>query len=220
MTRRAPTRTNEERSRSTTDPHPTSIAVWDVPSPVVVNSAFTVTVGTKCSLACQLAGQPVVVRDEAGSTVGEGSLGDAPWPGTSALYGVALRLTAPAGEGMCAWSITFAGMESETPHEDASATFRFRTARPPEHRVTVTVIDRNTGAPVENVQVRLDVYRASTNEGGRAHLEVPSGRYVLNLWKAGYDTQSKTVEVTESVTIQVKAVCAPDTDPDDEQVWM
>ena len=31
---------------------------------------------------------------------------------------------------------------------------------------------------------------------------------------------SKTLEVTESVTIQVEAVVAPDTDPDDEQVWM
>ena len=212
--------TDDEMSRSTTTPHPTSIAVWDVPSPVVVNSSFTVNVGMTCSLACQLTGQLIVVRDEAGIQAGEGRLGDTPWPGTSALYGAQVHLAAPAGEGMYTWAVTFAGTESETPHEDASATFSFRTARPPDHRVTVTVLERDTEAPLEHVQVRLGVYRASTDERGRASLEVPKGRYDLSLGKVGYETHSQTVEVTQDVTIQVKAVSAPDKDPDDEQVWM
>ena len=66
----------------------------------------------------------------------------------------------------------------------------------------------------------MGVYRASTDERGRASLEVPKGRYDLNLGKVGYETHSQTVEVTQDVTIQVKAVSAPDKDPDDEQVWM
>ena len=118
-------------NRSTTTPHPTSIAVWDVPSPVVVNSSFTVNVGMKCSLACQLTGQLIVVRDEAGSQAGEGRLGETPWPGTSALYGAEVHLAAPAGEGMYTWAVRFTGTASERPHEDASATFSFRTTRPP-----------------------------------------------------------------------------------------
>ena len=120
-------------SQSTTPPHPTSIAVWDVPSPVVVNGSFTVKVRTKCSLACQLTGQLIVVRDEAGIQAGEGRLGDTPWPGTSVLYGAQVHLAAPAGEGMYTWAVTFAGTESEMPHEDASATFSFRTTRPQGH---------------------------------------------------------------------------------------
>ena len=84
----------------------------------------------------------------------------------------------------------------------------------------MTVLDRDTEAPLENVQVRLGVYRASTDERGRASLEVPKGRYDPNLWKVGYEMHSKTVDVTQGVTIQVKAVFAPDKDPDDEQVWM
>ena len=207
-------------NRSTTTPHPTSIAVWDVPSPVAVNSSFTVNVGMKCSLACQLTGQLIVVRDEAGIQAGEGRLGETPWPGTSALYGAQVHLAAPAGEGMYTWAVRFTGTASERPHEDASATFSFRTARPPDHRVMVTVLERDTEAPLENVQVRLGVYRASTDERGRASLEVPKGRYDPNLWKVGYEMHSKTVEVTRDVTIQVEAVFAPDTDPDDEQVWM
>ena len=194
--------------------------MWDVPSPVVVNGSFTVMVGMTCSVGCQLTGRLIVVRNEAGATVCEGRLGDTPWPGTSALYGAEVTLAAPAGEGMYTWSVTFAGTESALPHPDASATFSFRTARPPEHRVTVTVIERDTEAPLEKVQVRLGVYRAATDERGQARLEVPTGRYELNVWKLGYETHPKTVEVTEGVTIHVKAVFTPDQDQDDEQVWM
>ena len=106
------------------------------------------------------------------------------------------------------------------PHEDASATFRFRTVRPPDHGVTVTVAERGTDTPLENVQVRLGVYRASTDERGRASLAVPTGSYDLYLQKVGYEMRAETVEVTETVSIQVEAVAAPDPDPDDEQIWM
>ena len=41
----------------TTTPHTTSMAVWGVPSPVVVSRSFNVKVGVKCSVACRLAGQ-------------------------------------------------------------------------------------------------------------------------------------------------------------------
>ena len=84
----------------------------------------------------------------------------------------------------------------------------------------MAVLEKNTAAPLENVQVRLGVYRASTDDRGRAILEVPRGKHDLNLRKVGYETVSKTVEVTENITIEVRAVCVSDTDPDDEQVWM
>ena len=40
----------------TTRPHTTSMAVWDVPSPVVMNRSFKVKVGVKCSATCQPGG--------------------------------------------------------------------------------------------------------------------------------------------------------------------
>src|SRR5262245_50040659 len=40
-----------------TVPHATSLAVWDVPSPVVRDAAFEITAGAKCSSACTLAGK-------------------------------------------------------------------------------------------------------------------------------------------------------------------
>ena len=151
---------------------------------------------------------------------GEVQAGDTPWPETRALYAAEVTLTAPAKEGMYSWTVTFTGVESEVPHEDAAATFNFRTVRPADHGVTVTVAERGTDTPPENVQVRLGVYRASTDECGRGSLEVPTGDYDLYLQKVGYEMRAETVEVTESVSIQVEAVTAPDPNPDDEQVLM
>src|SRR5438093_2536058 len=40
----------------TTVPHASSMAVWDVPSPILVGHPFTVKVGVNCSARCNLAG--------------------------------------------------------------------------------------------------------------------------------------------------------------------
>lgn len=209
-----------ETVSSTSVPHSTSIAVWDVPSPVIVDRPFTVKVGLKCVGACRLAGQPIVVRDEGGHAVGEGRAGEGPWGGTRALFGAEVTLPAPAAEGMHSWTVTFDGTTSDPPHAGASAAFSLRTAGPPEHQITIVVINQATAAPLADVQVRLGVYRAATDTRGRANLEVSTGSYGLSLWKVGYVAQSQTVEVTASATLQVEVACAPDVDADDEQHWM
>ena len=97
-------------------PHPTSVAVWGAPSPVVAASRFTVTVGVKCAAGCPLAGRPVVIRDEAGRNVGHGTLGAEPRGGSRALYAAAVTLTAPSGPGVHAWTAAFPGAgEAELP---------------------------------------------------------------------------------------------------------
>ncbi len=205
---------------SSTTPHATSIAVWDVPSPVVEHRPFTVKVGIKCAVACRLAGQPIVVRDADGHAVGEGRAGEAPWRGTGALFGAEVTLPAPAAEGLHAWSVTFGGTTSDALHAPASASFSFRTASQPEHQVTIAVTDRATAAPLADVHVRLGVYRASTDVHGHALLKVPTGRFRLSVWKVGYAAEPQTVEVTASATVGVDAGRAPDADTDDEQLWM
>ena len=96
-------------------PHPTSVAVWGAPSPVVAASRFTVTVGVKCAAACPLAGQPVVIRDQTGRDVGHGTLGAEPRAGTRALHAAAVTLTAPPEPGVHAWTAAFPGAGAARP---------------------------------------------------------------------------------------------------------
>ncbi len=222
-------------------PHPTSIAVWGVPSPVVAGSRFTVTVGVKCAAACSLAGLPVVVRDAAGTAAGRGRLGSQPAPGTRALYAASVALAAPAAAGVHAWTAAFpaagsgprAGPEAgpaaapaetaappEAPHAAARAAFSFRATAPPEHSVTVTVHDQETEKPLAAVEVHLGPYCAATDAGGRARVEVPPGDYDLYVRRAGYAPHTAKVAVTGDVALHVAAAPAPAMDPDDEQVWM
>lgn len=192
-----------------TIPHKTGMAVWDVPSPVARNSSFRVKVGMQCSATCRLTGQLIEVRDEAGAKIGEAKLGETPWTGTSALYWAEVELAAPATEGISFASVTFTTAELELPHEGGSATFSFRTDKPAEHRVTVKVIEEKTGAPVEDVEVRLGLYVASTDERGVVTLELPKGTYELGIRKDGYKAQPISVEVSENLTVQVEASAAP-----------
>ena len=206
--------------KSDITPHTTSVAVWDVPSPVVMRSRFTVRVGVQCSALCQLTGQLVQVRDEEGTEVGDGRLGETAWRGTDALYEVALALTAPDRERMLSWSVQFGAAEPGLPHRESSATFTFRTAKPAKHTVAVKVVQEETKDPLESADVRLGIYRARTDERGLASLEVPKGTYEVDAWKTGFETVPRTVEVTEDVTLQVVARPVPETDPDFEQTWM
>ena len=284
------------RGEPTTAPHPTSIAVWGAPSPVVVNREFVAHVGVKCLAGCPLPGQPVVVRNDAGADVGRGRLGETPAPGTSALYATDVVLKAPAAEGIHTWTAAFdgdpatatsavpadAGPPGEgvpaleavrthredpggdarrarrtgaprgadttggtppaygalaghgiapapdltpsdaTPpvHANATATFSFRTVQPPEHRVTVTVCDRDSEAPLAGADVRVGINRGTTDARGQAHIEVRAGNHDLYVRKAGYAPHNGGVAVSGDVTVRVAATQASDPDLDDDQIWM
>ena len=221
--------------KAKTAPHPTSIAVWGVPSPVVVNRRFTARVGVKCSAGCPLAGRTVSVRDATGTDVGRARLGERPEAGTNALYAAEVTLEAPAEEGMHAWTAACddpaapaqepppAFAEASQPgvaHAGATATFGFRTVSPPEHRVTVSVLDRNTEAPLAGAEVRVGVYRGTTDASGQAQIEVQAGSYDLYVRKVGYAPHTQGLQVSADVHRRVVAVPVAEVDPDDEQIWM
>jgi hypothetical protein len=188
--------------------------VWDIPSPVVRGEKFEIKVGAKSSAGCELKGAAITVCDATGAKAAGASLRETPWPGTSALYWTAVQLVAPAKEGTFSWSVKFEAAELELPHDGASSRFSVAIVRPPEHRLTVRVFEKDTAAPIENAQVRLGAYRASTDQSGQAQLEMSTGRYDLNVWKVGYETPSKTVEVNADVTVQVEVLKVPEENPD------
>jgi hypothetical protein len=198
--------------------HGTSLAVWDVPSPVPVDSTFTVKAGVLCSVSCNLGGEKVEIHDEAGIKLGEAILGLSPWAGTRALYWTELALRAPATEGVTIRSLRLTLAGAEASHEPAHIALSFRTDRPPEHRVTMRVIDQGRGAPVQDVEVRLGSYMTSTDHNGLAELMVPP-TYALDIRKDGFTAAPIRLDVMDSLTIDLPLASAPTRAELDERIF-
>ncbi len=190
-------------------PHTTSMAVWDVPSPIVFNTRFKIKVGVQCSAECKLAGREVAIYDHAGTKVATGTLGDVRWSDTGALYWAEVELEAPGAEGYYAWEAKFPKPDLELPHEGASYTFTFVTARQPEHVVTVEVIDKDTNTPIKHADVILHPYRSNTDERGMARLMAPKGEYELYVSGSGRETFQTTVKVASDVAVRAELLVAP-----------
>lgn len=158
----------------------TSIAAWDVPSPVALGDRFRVKVGVKCSADCTLVDTKIEIYDHEGAQVATGTLGAVPWPGTSGLHWAELELDAPGSQGYYTWTVKFRTADLEPPHREASCNFGFATARRPERVVTVEVIDKGANVPVKDASVVLRPrsgypYSDYTDESGLAKVEVPKG---------------------------------------------
>jgi hypothetical protein len=191
-------------------PHATSIAVWGVPSPIPFGDEFKIKAGVRCAAECKLTGTLVEIYDHQGAPVATSTLGDAPWPGTVALYCAEVGLKAPGAEGFYTWEVKFPKPDSGLPHEGASFTFGFATAKPPEHVVTVEVVEKDTTAPIKNADILLHPYRSSTDESGVARVSVPKGEY--NVWVSKedqYETFHTTVNVASDVAIKAELSVAP-----------
>ena len=185
-------------------PHAASMAIWDVPSPVASGAAFTVKAGVKCSAGCRLTGARIEVCDGAGAKQARATLGEEPWPGTAGLYWAEIALEAPAAEGVSSWRVRFPEQAAALPHEESSSGFLFRIVGPPEHTVTVAVIDKDLGTPVEEAEVFLNPYRVCTDRHGLAAFHVAGGTYDLDVLTDGYETFQAEVEVTGDVTVRAE----------------
>ncbi len=196
-------------------PHSVSMVVWDVPSPVAVNDKFKIKVGVKCSTGCKMTGNEIRIYGEKGKEVATETLGDVPWPGTSALYWAEVELDSPKVSGLYKWRGRFLKPDLRLPHEGASCQFTFAVARPPEHVVTVEVVAEDTKDPLKGVHVLLRepdryAYRGYTDEDGVAKVGVPKGEYALYASKDGaYETFETVLDVREDATIGVELSFVP-----------
>jgi hypothetical protein len=194
--------------------HDTSLAVWGVPSPIVIDHPFRIHVGATCTAGCDLKGKEIQICDESGDSIARGKLGETPWDGTRALYWTEVDLVAPAKEGATSRSISFAPTELHLPHGGASARFGFETVRRPQHSVTVKVVQKEAGTPVEDAQVRLGVYFASSDQTGLARVAIPQGTYDLDVLKTGYEADSRVLDVNGDLTVEVEVAVIPLENPD------
>jgi hypothetical protein len=195
-------------------PHATSLAVWAIPSPVVMGEKFEIKVGAKSSAGVALTGGAIEVCDEADVAVARGRLGETPLPGTRALYWGEITLLAPLREGVYAWVVKFAPADLDLPHERASSTFSVAIVRRPQHRLTIKVIEKDSAAPIADAQLRLGAYRAATDQSGLAQVDLPGGVYDLSVWKVGYEAPGRTVELNGNVTVEVEVLALPEENPD------
>ena len=195
--------------------HDISLAVWDLPSPVVIGRRATVKVGVSCPYGCSVAGTTIEIRDERGVAVGHGRLGAEVWPGSLALYWTELEVAAPEVEGKYTWIVHATAPDAA--HEPLEGIVRVLTSRPPEHHVTIDVIEQGSGRRLADVELRFGAFRATTDEWGRAHVDVPGGTYDVHAWKLGYDLLSSTSSVTADMTLQLEVALTRQTE---QPYWM
>jgi hypothetical protein len=185
--------------------HEISLAVWDLPSPVVVGRRPGLKVGLSCRSACDLSGATVDVYNDAGEHIGTGRLGSAPWPETAALYWAELDLVAPEREGDMSLDVR---ATPTLPHAEATSVVTLVVSRQPEHRVTLHVIDKTSRAPLAGVELRLGRFRMATDNQGTAHVEVPGGSHEVGTWKNGYEMLTRTLDITGDLTLHLELEAA------------
>jgi hypothetical protein len=192
----------------------TSLAVWDIAPTVAAGERFSVKAGAKSSAGCALGRCRIEVLDD-DAVVASGSLGDAPWPGTDALYWAELELRAPPTPGTVTFSVHFDAGDLDEPHQDASSPFNVSVVARPDHTLTVKVA--SGGMPIEEACIRLGPYRATTDGSGQAAIKLAAGRYELVVWKAGFDMEPVPLAIDADASVDVEARALPQDDPD--AVW-
>ncbi len=195
-------------------PHRISLAVWELPSPVVVATPLRFRVGATCVAQCSLAGKEVDVLDAEGAQVGRATLGEVPLPGAAALYWADVTVEAPRAEGLHKWSARMPAPELTYEHDEAVYPFVFRTVGPADHVVTVEVVDLQDGGPVEQADVLMHPYRARTDTNGVARLEVRRGEYELRVTKGNIGAYETTIVVESDLSVQAKVLDIPPIRPD------
>ena len=193
--------------------HQTSLAVWDISTPAA-GERFSIKIGAKSSAGCTLGARRVEVLDGE-EIVAAAHLGDAPWPGTDALFWAEVELRAPDQPGLVTLAAHFDAAALDEPHEGASAAFKVFVVAKPEHTLTVKVVA--DGVPVEDAIVSLGPTRASTDASGVAAVKLAKGRYELVVWKTGYDSPATPIIIDADAFAQIDARAVPEPDPD--AVW-
>ena len=183
-----------------TDSNTISIAVWDVPMPVVAGEKFPIKVG-----ATAAAGTKLEVADASGKVVAAGTLGDKPFAGTEALLWTTLDVPAPAQAEVADYTVR-AG--------DASSRFGVVAAARPEHTLTVKVTERDTAAALGGVEVRLGPFHARTGNDGRAELHVCKGAYQLHLWRTAHLASPTPMTIDGDASVALTMVHVPEEHPD------
>jgi len=189
-----------------------SLAVWDMPMPVVAGKKFPIKIGTKSASGRALAGR-IEVIDSSGTVVATGMLGDAPWPETEALYWTALDVPAPA-QPFAEYAVRFMPDPSEPAYDALATRFSIAATAKPEHKLTVKVTEQATAAALGGVEIRFGSFRARTDAAGRAELRVCKGEYQLQLFRTAHIAPSKPITIKGDASVELTMLHVPEDHPD------
>jgi hypothetical protein len=187
-----------------------SLAVWDVPIPVVAGEKFAIKVGAKSLSGRALTGGHIKVSDAKGDVVASGALGDKPLAGTEALYWTPLDVPAPRDREVADYTVRL------EPANQAAVPTRFSiaVAARPAYTLAVTVTERDTKAALDGVEIRVGPFRARTDKAGRAELRVSRGDFQLQLWRTGHIAEPQPIRVGRDDSLELTMVHVPEEHPD------
>ena len=193
-------------------PNAISLAVWDVPMPVVAGEKFSIKIGAKSASGRALAGR-VEVIDSSGTVVATGTLGDTPWPETEALYWAALDVRALAQQ-FAEYAVRFIPDPREPAYDALATRFSIAITAKPKHKLTVKVTEQATAAALEGVEIRLGSFRARTNAAGRAELNVCEGEYQLQLFQTAHIAPATPIKIEGDASVELTMLHVPEDHPD------
>jgi hypothetical protein len=196
------------------DTNTVSLAVWDVPMPVVAGDMFSIKVGAKSASGLPPASCRIEISDAAGAVVASGKLGDAPWAGTEALYWAALDVPAPAGPQLAEYAVRLIPHQGEPGDEVAASRFSVAATAKPEHKFNVKVTEQSTAAALGGVEIRLGPFHARTDAAGHAELRVCKGEYQLHLWRTAHIAQPQPIRIDGDTSVALTMAHVPEEHPD------
>ncbi len=189
-----------------------SLAVWNVPMPVIAGEPFSIKVGAKSSSGRALTGCRIDVSDAAGAVVASGRLGAAPWAGTEALYWAALDVPSPrAGE---VADYTVQCIPPEPSSEAFASKFSVTATQKPECTLSVSIKEQSTAEALGGVELRLGPFHARTDATGYAELLVCKGEYQLHLWRNGHIAPAQAIRVDGNARLELTMLHVPEEHPD------
>ena len=175
----------------------TSIAVWDVPMPVVAGESFSIKVGANAK------GATIEISD-GGGTVASATLGGTPWPGTNGLCWTELQMPAPK-IGVARYTARWGKAETW---------FSVIAADKPTCALSVQVTEQDSKEALGGVEIRLGPFHARTDKAGRVKLPVAPGEYQLRLWRTAHIAQPTAIKVEGDMHMNLTMVHVPEEHPD------
>jgi hypothetical protein len=189
-----------------------SLAVWNVPMPVIAEESFSIKVGAKSSSGQALSGCRVDVSDAAGTVVASGTLGNAPWAGTEALYWAALDVPSPHAGQIADYTVRC--LPSEPSSQAVASRFCVTATGKPDCTLSVTIKEQSTAEALGGVEIRLGPFHARTDASGHAELRVRKGEYQLHLWRNGHIAPPRTIRIDGHARLDLTMLHVPEEHPD------